>query len=415
MSISKPLQLKLERYIELLLKRGVALQPQQLLVITCNSENLYFAKMIAAQAYKLGAGDVQLRLEDEELEHARLLHSQPEHLRQYYELKQHQQASYEQRGACFLRCLSPNPSRQYAVPQQRQRLVDELLASLAERTLTQQFSFPVRRHASPAATASWARVLFPHLDEQEAFEALWQHIFHITYCDDEANDPLLGWDQHIKQLLATKERLNALPITRLHFRNSLGTDLTIELADGAQWYGGSVTGADGITFYPSIPTEEIFTAPHRAKVEGVVYSSMPLLHEGGVIDQFYLRFSKGKVLEWGAETGASLLAALLEKDEGASRLGEVALVHSQSRIAKSNILHYETLCDENRTCHVALGTGYPGCLKQSEDGRSMLERGLNASGIHVDFMFGTEDMTVTAHLADGAQLELMQQGRFVGL
>ncbi|MCR8656783.1 aminopeptidase [Paenibacillus endoradicis] len=410
MKLSNEIVKQLAEYAKLIVTRGVSLERNQLLVVTCSSDTLYFAKIVASAGYAAGAGDVQIRLEDEGLNALRNQYATEEQLLIQYRNQSSLNEQYIESKACFVRLIAPTDDV-IALTDERELLLSNIVKSIRKPSLIDQFAFVVRRQASPVATIAWAEKVFPLLHGEEAFAKLWETIFHITYCN--SNNSIESWDKHIATLLSNKAKLNALDIKKLIFINELGTNLEVELADNNQWFGGNCFDIEGKEFYPSIPTEEIFAAPHRLKVTGVVYNSIPLYLNNECIDGFQLTFSGGEVTSFDAKVGKKHLAALLATDEGARRLGEVALVHNGSRLAEQNLLFYETLCDENRTCHIALGAGYPGCIVDTDRSRNnLLSKGLNQSAIHVDFMFGTPDMIVTALLANGEEKVIMNKGEY---
>lgn len=410
MTLSDELVKQLEQYAKLIVSRGVSLERNQLLVVTCSSDTLYFAQIVASAGYAAGAGDVQIRLEDELLNSLRNQYATAEHLIIHYRNQSDLNEKYIESKACFVRLIAPSDDA-VDISDERKLLLANITQSIRKPSLIDQFAFVVRRQASPAATVAWAEKIFPHLQGEEAFTKLWETIFHITYC--ERTNSIESWDKHIATLLSNKAKLNALDIKKLTFINELGTNLEVELADNNQWFGGNCFDIDGKEFYPSIPTEEIFAAPHRFKVNGVVHNSIPLYLNNECIDGFQLTFTGGEVTSFEAKVGKEQLAMLLATDEGARRLGEIALVHNGSRLAGQNLLFYETLCDENRTCHIALGAGYPGCIVDSDrSSNNLIDKGLNQSAIHVDFMFGTPDMIVTALLANGEEKVIMNKGEY---
>ena len=247
-----------------------------------------------------------------------------------------------------------------------------------------------------AATSSWAAKVFPQLAGEMAVNRLWDEIFQVMRLDHPA--PVEAWQEHSKMLRRYCRLLNNGDIVQLHFRSGLGTDLTVPLAEGAIWCGGCDHTADGIAFQANMPTEEVFTMPHRNKVSGRVVSSMPLSYQGNLIRNFSFTFLDGAVVEYSAEEGGEALETLLGADEGSRYLGEVALVPYTSPVRRSGLLFYHTLLDENASCHLALGSAYPsnmkGCLEMDRQQRA--DRGFNESVSHVDFMFGTQDLQVVA-------------------
>ena len=267
--------------------------------------------------------------------------------------------------------------------------------------------------ASAVPGKKWAKKVFPELSDGEAVEALWEALFKACYVTEESGTQL--WDEHIRMMRRNVEKLNALKLKTLHFTNSLGTDIRIDICDDAIFAGGicHCPEPDGELFAPNIPTEEILTTPHRLKVNGCVYSSMPFVYAGNIVDKMMLRFEGGKVVDYSAKVGEDVLQGILETDEGAKYLGEVALVPFNSPINQMGILFYNTLLDENAACHLALGAGYSDMI-YSEDRslEALKKKGLNSSALHVDFMFGTRDMKCEATCRDGQKVIIFKDGNF---
>ena len=263
-------------------------------------------------------------------------------------------------------------------------------------------------YASPA----WAKTVFPKLSEKAAVAKLWDSIFAATRVDTE--DPIANWKSHNKDLAKRTKWLNARNFASLHFTGP-GTDLTVGLADDHEWCGGAATAKNGVTCNANIPTEEVFTTPHKARVEGHVTATKPLSYMGTLIEDIAVRFEKGRIVEAKARTGANVLNKVLETDEGARRLGEVALVPYSSPISKSGLLFYNTLYDENASCHIALGQAYAKCFK---NGTSMTEkelsaRGANRSLIHIDWMIGSNKVDIDGINKAGKAEPVMRAGEWV--
>jgi aminopeptidase len=256
----------------------------------------------------------------------------------------------------------------------------------------------------------WAHLLYPKQTEEEAYELLWKQIIHSSRAD--GSDPMADWDAHLKTLLVRRTWMTEHHFISLHYTNSLGTDLTIGLPETHVWQGGTEETANHILFNANIPTEEIYSAPQANNVNGIVYNTKPLVYNGNIIDNFNLTFKDGKVIEVHAEKGEDILQQLIAIDEGACRLGEVALIPYHSPISLSNILFYETLFDENASCHLALGAAYPTCL---ENGAALSKKdaakaGINDSMIHVDFMVGSKDLAITGTTKDGMLVPIFTKG-----
>jgi aminopeptidase len=258
-------------------------------------------------------------------------------------------------------------------------------------------------------TKEWAAKVFPNLTPSEQEAALWEAIFSCTRAD--LQDPVKAWEDHGKNLQNKVEYLNNKKYKKLHFK-APGTDLTIALPEKHIWVGGGAKTAAGVKFTPNLPTEEVFTTPHREGVNGVVSSTKPLIYGGNMIDEFILIFENGRIINYTAKVGEETLKRLIETDEGSHHLGELALVPYSSPISQSNILFYNTLYDENASNHLAIGSAYPICI---ENGTSMsteelTREGSNSSLTHVDFMIGSAKMDIDAENEEGKMEPLFRNG-----
>ncbi len=263
-----------------------------------------------------------------------------------------------------------------------------------------------------AAVPAWAAKVFPGLDAEAGVEALWNAIARLCRLDEP--DPVAAWRDHLERLAARKDRLNSRRYTALKYTGP-GTDLTIGLPDRHVWVSGQSTASNGIVFAPNLPTEEVFTMPHKGRVNGFVTASKPLSYAGTLIEEFRLEFVDGRAVDVSATRGQEMLKELVSADDGAARLGEVALVPHSSPISQSGLLFYNTLFDENAASHVALGAAYKFTLGGSEDmSDEAFERaGGNRSVVHVDFMIGSGALDVDGVAANGAAEPLMRQGEWV--
>ena len=265
-----------------------------------------------------------------------------------------------------------------------------------------------------AATPEWAKLVFPGEPVDAAVAKLWEAIFHASRIT--GDDPVQDWLTHGARLKQRVDMLNAQRFAALHFKSKDGsTDLKVGLADQHLWAGGGTTAGNGVYCQPNIPNEECFTTPHKDRVDGVVRASKPLSHQGTLIENIRCRFEGGKIVEAKATAGEDVLNRLISTDDGARRLGEVALVPASSPIAASKILYWSTLFDENAASHIALGQAYSTCLiggeKMSDDELAAL--GANSSLIHVDWMIGSAEMNVDGISADGTSEPLMRSGEWV--
>jgi aminopeptidase len=265
---------------------------------------------------------------------------------------------------------------------------------------------------APIPSAAWAKMVFPDMPEEAAVEKLWEEILKAVKADKE--DPVAAWEEHKANLKKSMNFLNMNSFRKLHIKNSRGTDLVVELPEGHQWLGGSEFTDFGIEFLANMPTEEVFTLPVKTGVDGKAVSTKPLSYNGNIIDNFSITFKNGKITEYNAETGYDVLKSLVETDEGSHYLGEVALVPFDSAISQSGILFYNTLFDENASCHLAIGKAYLGCIKDAESKtKEQLEGlGINDSLTHVDFMIGSSDLEITGTTAEGKEVPVFKNGNF---
>ena len=257
---------------------------------------------------------------------------------------------------------------------------------------------------------AWAKKVFPNLSESKAVEAMWKAILSAARAD--GKNPVRAWKEHNADLRARSEYLNSLGLKYLEYKSANGTDLTVELLPDGVFTGGTEKTLKGRIFNPNIPTEEVFTSPKAGAAEGIVYSTKPLSYMGEVIDNFSLRFENGKVVEAKAEKGEELLKKMVSMDEGAGKLGECALIPYDSPINQSGILFYNTLFDENASCHFAVGHGFNECLKGFEKltDEECKARGINESMIHVDFMIGSRDMSIVGIKENGERVQIFENG-----
>ena len=259
--------------------------------------------------------------------------------------------------------------------------------------------------------AAWAKKVFPGLSKNQAMEKLWEAILSAARIND---DPIAAWEEHNANLKARCDYLNSLNIVKLHYTAANGTDLTVGMISEGKWCGGGDKSLQGIYFNPNMPTEECFISPKRGEAEGIVHSSLPLSYQGQLIENFWLRFENGKAVEVGAEKGEELLKTMVNMDDGAGYLGECALVPQNSPICQSGLLFYNTLFDENASCHLAMGRGYADTIKgfETKSLQECRELGLNDSMIHVDFMIGCDTMNIDATCADGSVVPVFRNGNW---
>ncbi|MCL2674209.1 MAG: aminopeptidase [Defluviitaleaceae bacterium] len=399
-----------EKYAELIVKKGVNVQKGQKVVLRADIETAEFARLVMKAAYDAGAGQVVMNWYDEAATRMTYLMADGEVFKSLEPWRIQFFKDYDDAGACYITIISDDPDLLAGVEPERIKnfamangnaLGDHRKAIMGDH---------VRWTLAGVPSKAWAKKVFPNLSEADAVEALWEKIMaSARMCEA----PIAAWDEHDSVFKKKQQFLNEANFKSLHFKNSLGTDLTLELPKGHYWKGGSAKAQDGVDFFPNIPTEEVFTLPNCHTVNGRVVASMPLTYNGVTIENFELTFKDGKVVSYKAEKNEDALASILSLDEGAKMLGEVALVPYSSPISQMNILFNSTLYDENASCHFALGKAYPmveGYEKMSKEDADKF--GVNESITHVDFMFGTADLQITGVTADGKQVTVFINGNW---
>lgn len=406
----------LAEYGELVVKIGVNLQPDQLLVINSPVTCGPLARAIAAAAYRAGAHDVTLLYSDELFSRVRFQLGRPDIFAEFPQWRRELLLTQAKSGAAFVSISAGDPEIFKGIDPERLQVANMAAAGALEeyreRLMNNENSWCVVSAPTPA----WAKKVFPEAAEDEAVDKLWQAILSAVRVQGDGG-AAERWQKHTDFLARAARWLNENAFTELRYRNGLGTDLTVGLPEGHIWAGGAEENIShpGRWFVANLPTEEVYTAPDRRRVNGKVFGAKPLVYEGNLIEGFSLTFKDGKVTDFQAAKGENILRELLATDEGAARLGEVALVPFDSPIANSGVLFYNTLFDENAACHLALGRAYPTCLAGGPElsPEERLDKGLNNSLLHEDFMIGTADLAVDGVRADGRVVPVFRQGNFV--
>ena len=405
----------LKKYADFIVRVGVNPQPGQTLIINCSLEAAPLARLCVRSAYEAGARDVQVNWKDNTVSRTQMELGSEEALcdNKPWQLRRYLDYAESEGGVCVLHLIADDPEVYAGLDGAKISRVNaaarKFMAPWREYTMNDKVQWSIA--AMPSAP--WAKKMFPELDTAAAIEKLWQLIFDV--CRVTGGDPVNEWKAHLDRLMTLRDKMNAFDLESVHFKSSNGTDLTVGLADKASWESAGSKNEKGVDFLPNIPTEEVFTAPHKDKVDGIVYGTKPYVFNGQLIKGFHVTFKDGKVIEHGAEEGADLLGQLLDTDEGSRHIGEVALVPASSPINRSGALFYSTLFDENAACHIAFGASYPGT---TADGTSLskeelLARGMNQSAIHEDVMIGAEDSEITGKCRDGRTVELFKNGIWV--
>ena len=401
---------KLTEYAQLLVRVGLNIQRGQPLVISSPVECAFFARLCAAEAYQAGCREVVMNWGDDELGRMKYLHAADEVFDTVPLWRRHFYNDYALEGAAYLAISASDPENLKGVDHSRivraQQASGRALKDFDRLQMCGGFPWCIASIPIP----SWAGRVFP--GAADAVDRLWDAIFAAVRISGDGKC-VEKWESHLDTLHRRVEKLNSLRLASLHYTNSLGTDLTIRLPEGHVWEAGNDVTPKGQTFIANIPTEEIYTAPLKTGIDGVVYSAMPLVNDGNIIDKFHFVVKEGRIVEAHAEKGEDSLLAAISLDEGARYFGEVALVPYDSPISNQKILYYNTLFDENAACHLAFGEAYP-CI---EGGRDMTKeelkaRGLNDSITHVDFMVGTPDLSIVGTTQDGRQVPIFVDGNF---
>lgn len=405
-------QVLFHKYARLVVKTGVNIQPNQVLMISSPIECAAFARLMAEEAYREGAREVIINWKDELSTKLRFLHAAEDVFEQFPQWEKELYVSNANRGAAFISIAASDPELLRDVNPDRiskaAKSRSVALREFYERTMSNRNTWCV----ASVPTASWARKVFPGIKADQAIEKLWGLIFKAVRVD--TADPVAAWEAHKNDLKRRLDFLNENRFKTLHYKNAAGTDLTIELPEDHIWLGGADKTPQGVEFIANMPTEEVFTLPAKYGVNGRVVSTMPLNYGGKLIEGFSFTYKDGKVVDFTAEKERDVLERMLKTDENAAYLGEVALVPYHSPVSDTGVLFYNTLFDENASCHLALGEAYPVSLKNGDQmSKEQLEKaGANTSLIHEDFMVGSPDLTITGVTGDGKQVPIFINGNW---
>lgn len=407
------LQDKLQQYAELLVGVGMNVQKDQPVFIRSSVDALELTHYIVEAAYKRGASDVKVEYSDDRLSRLKFEYESVEYFEENavksYEVEK--RMDYVKRGAANLALITQDPDLLNGIDSEKlstyQRQYSTAYKGYMEASQKNQFPWCVAAYPSKA----WAQRVYPELTEEEAYSKFIDEVLDIVRVD--GNDPVENWKKHVDHLSVHARKLQDKNYKALHYVSE-GTDLVIGLPEGHIWEDATSYTSEGQAFVANIPTEEVFTAPHRLNVNGHVTNKLPLSHNGNIIDGFTLTFENGEVVDFKANQGEDVLSDLLNTDEGARRLGEVALVPDDSPISNRHTIFYNTLFDENASCHIALGSAYGFNV---EGGTEMtteekLAHGLNDSLIHVDFMIGSPDLTIYGITQDDERELVFENGNW---
>ncbi|HEX2863495.1 MAG TPA: aminopeptidase [Deinococcales bacterium] len=399
------------RFAALAVRVGLNVQPGQEVFITSPVEAAPFTRVVAAEAYRAGAGAVDVAWLDEQVTLARYRHAPRDSFTEYPVWLAEGRRSAAERGAAMLSVVGEDPGLLAGQ--------DPDLIATATRTGMEKNHALLEFLSSNRST--WSIVAYPTLKwaekvtgltGEEALQGLWAKIAEATRLT--SPDPVAAWEAQLAALEARRDRLNGLHLTAVRFTGP-GTDLELRLPERHLWRGGRAVSTTGIRFAPNLPTEEVFTLPSRNGVNGTVRATKPLSYAGTLIEDIALTFKDGEVVQASASSGEDALTRLLDTDGGSRRLGEVALVAESGAVARTGTLFYNTLFDENAACHLALGNAYPFTLDGGEamSAEELAAAGANASRAHVDFMIGGPSVDVTGVTTDGTEVPILRGGEFV--
>lgn len=409
---TKDFATKLDRLAEVAIKSGLGLAEGQELVMTASTDALPLARLITKHAYAAGASLVTILFTDEE---AQLLRYQFGHDGSFDKaanwLYDGMATAYKS-GAARLAITGGNPSLLSKQDPEKVSRANRAMSKAYRPALELITRHDINWTIVSAATPAWAAAMFPDLPADAALAKLWDAIFAASRADQD--DPVAAWKKHDSKLHTWAERMNDRRYSALHFKGP-GTDLKVGLADDHLWLGGGTTAGNGNYCIPNMPTEEVFTTPHKDRVDGTVTSTKPLSHQGTLIEGIKVRFEGGKIVEAHSSKGEQVLQKLIETDDGARRLGEVSLVPNSSPISASGMLFLNTLFDENAACHIALGQAYSSCIRKGDKltPEELAGKGANESLIHVDWMIGSGQIDVDGITATGDAEPVMRKGEWV--
>lgn len=401
---------KLDKLAEVIVRVGLNLQPGQELVVSAPLEALPLVRRVAVAAYRAGAVGVTPILNDPALVLARYQHGPDAAFDHAPAWMFEGMAAAFKDNAARLAITGDDPMLLSGQDPEKVARAGKATAKAAKPAMTPIVEFAVNWNVAAYPGRAWAKQVFPDLSDEDSQAALADAIFAATRCDQP--DPIAAWDAHNARIAERRDWLNEMAFDALHFSGP-GTDLLVGLADGHEWAGGSGQAKNGIICNANVPTEEVFTTPHSQRVSGTVRATKPLIHQGTLMDGMAVRFDGGRIVEATATEGEAYFRKLIDTDEGAARLGEVALVPHSSPISQSGLLFYNTLFDENAACHIAQGQCYSECFREdiSSNPEAVKAAGGNESVIHVDWMIGGAEVNIDGIKGD-TRVPVMRRGEW---
>tara|TARA_B100001057_G_scaffold486858_1_gene568674 strand:+ start:2120 stop:3355 length:1236 start_codon:yes stop_codon:yes gene_type:complete len=401
---------KIDKLAELAVKTGVSLQKGQDLLLTSPIEALPLVRKVVEHAYKAGANLVTPLFSDPEITVSRFKYASDQSFDKATNWLYNGMAEAFDNNTARLAIVGEDPlllSGQDPSKVSRANKATSIAAKPAMERITR---FDINWNLISWPGKAWARQMFPELDQENAQRKLADAIFTASRVN--SSDPISEWKKHNINLRKWSDWLNSQNFYALSYKGP-GTNLTVGLADDHEWMGGASMAQNGVICNPNIPSEEVFTTPHAFRVDGEVCATKPLSHQGSLIENIKVKFEKGKIIEAHASKGEEVLLKVLDSDEGARRLGEVALVPDDSPISNTGLLFYNTLFDENAACHIALGQCYAKCFKGDQLSKEEIaSKGGNSSMIHIDWMIGSNKIDIDGVFKDGTKVPIFRQGNW---
>lgn len=401
---------RINEFAKLAVSVGINIKPGETLLIRADIEAYDFVRRCVKEAYSIGAKHVYVEYSDEYITRERYLNAPIESFDEYPSWQSDKYTDIAKNGGAFLSIISNDPDALKDIDSDRIARFQKVSAKYLKEWRSYTMNDRAKWSIVAVPSKKWAKKVFPTLDEEEALKKLWISILDASrVCENSIE----AWKTHNAKLQEKTALLNKMNFKKLIYKSSK-TDLTIGLPKGHIWVSGAAKDPLGNSFNPNIPTEEIYGMPHKYEVDGVVFSTKPLIYSGSIIDDFWFKFESGKIVDFGAEKGYENLKKLINTDEGSKRLGEIALVPYDSPISKSGILFYSTLFDENASCHLAIGAAYGSCI---ENGASIEDVdkdkiGMNQSLTHVDFMIGDNDLDISGITWDNKHIQIFKNGNW---
>lgn len=401
------------QYARLVVEVGINVQKGQPIMINCPVDRADFARMLVTAAYDAGAKEVHLNWRDDYCARQRGLKADDSVFDSVHPWEVMKRMELAKEGVGIISVAASDPENMRGVDPDRLRRANMAAGRDLKDFMRIQMSNGIPWCVVSVPIASWAKKVFPELSEDEAMERLWEEIFKAVRITEDG-DAVAEWRAHCDRIEGFAKRMTEYDFAELHYKNSIGTDLTVKMPENHMWLAGG-DYCKGVKFVANMPTEEVFSAPLRTGVEGTLVAAKPLVLNGNVIDGIRFTFREGRIVEIHADRGEETLRAEVELDEGSHYLGEIALVPYDSPISNSGILFYNTLFDENAACHFAFGEAYPACIKGGDDKEveELKAAGINVeSNTHVDFMVGTRDLEIVGTTRDGRKIKVFENGNF---